>query len=352
MALRRFALLIAVLLAILPASAYAQQAPRQIYWGAIVDGTQYGYGNVPDDMRGITEFEAHAGKHVSIIPFGNVWQHQGQMIPFYPGQFEAVRQHGSIPLFTWLSMGDDNSQFTNKLIADGWYDNYIRTWAQAAKAWGHPLFLRFDHEMDGYWYPWGEGSPTPYGPIVNGNTPGSYVRMYRHVHDIFAQVGAYNVTWVWAVNHQCLCPGYYPPLSQVFPGENYINWTGIDAYNRYPWMWLSFRQMLLGGAGGIADTYHMVTRLAPDKPMMLPEMGSMESASDPNAKAAWYRDAFSQITWNFPIIRAVVQYNWANGGPTLPIESSPQSQAAFATAISSPAYLGNTFSGLGFWRIS
>ena len=46
-----------------------------------------------------------------------------------------------------------------------------------AQEWGHPFFLRFDWEMNGFWFPWSEG--------VNGNKPGEFVAAWRHVHDIF-----------------------------------------------------------------------------------------------------------------------------------------------------------------------
>jgi hypothetical protein len=36
----------------------------------------------------------------------------------------------------------------------GTYDAYITQWAQDAKNWGHPFFLRFDHELNGWWCPW------------------------------------------------------------------------------------------------------------------------------------------------------------------------------------------------------
>ena len=71
----------------------------------------------------------------------------------------------------------------------GTYDAYIREFAEGARDWGHPFFLRFNWEMNGDWFPWAER--------VNGNQPGEYVAAWRHVHDIFTAVGATNATWVW-----------------------------------------------------------------------------------------------------------------------------------------------------------
>lgn len=52
-------------------------------------------------------------------------------------------------------------------FAAGDHDGYLRTWADALRAWGHPVTVRFGHEVNGWWYPWAEG--------VNGNAAGSYV---------------------------------------------------------------------------------------------------------------------------------------------------------------------------------
>jgi hypothetical protein len=327
----------------------------QIYWGATIDGTQYGFGSVPHDMRAVAAFETNAGKPVAIIPFGGSWQAGGNWQTFDTAAFEAVRQHGSIPLFSWQSMGPDPSQFTNAIVASGAYDAYIHQWARAAAAWGHPFFLKFDHEMDGSWYPWGEGRTSVGGPIANGNTPGSYVAMYRHVHDIFTAEGATSVTWVWTVNQENTS-GRYPPLSQLYPGDAYVDWTGIDAYNRYLGAWQTFNQMFTGfinpTGDNVADTYQLVLNVAPTKPMMIPEFGTIENPTDPNVKSAWLRDAYlQQIPRTLPAVKAVLYYDNGSRNPTLPIESLPTSQAAFANSLASSVYSANTFGTLGTGRI-
>src|SRR5690349_24021953 len=45
----------------------------------------------------------------------------------------------------------------------------------------------FDWQMNGDWqFPW--------SAQLNGNTPADYIAAWRHVHDLFAQAGATNVT--------------------------------------------------------------------------------------------------------------------------------------------------------------
>src|SRR6202021_2452613 len=109
--------------------------------------------------------------------------------------------------------------FTLASIIAGDYDAYITNWATAAKAWGHPFFLRFAHEMNGNWYPWAAS--------VNGNTAGEYIQAWQHVHNIFVSVGATNATWVWCVN---VVAGMPTPIGQVYPGDNYVDWLALDGY--------------------------------------------------------------------------------------------------------------------------
>jgi beta-mannanase len=250
---------------------------------------------------------------------------------------QATRANGSIPMVTWGSWarenGVDQPAFRLATIAGGKYDDYIRRWALAAKRWNHPFFLRLDHEMnlDCCW-PWAEK--------MNGNTPGSYVAMWRHVHDIFTRVGATNVTWVWCPNRSYSASA---SLSKLYPGDKYVDWTCLDGYN---WGapggqdsagWLSFSQLF-------SSTYRLITtKIAPTKPMMIGETASAETGG---SKARWITDTFARLATSYPKIRAVVWFNDDEGGKDWPIESSAASQASFRAGISSDRYAANVFGGL------
>ena len=75
--------------------------------------------------------------------------------------------------------------------------------------------------MNGNWFPWAEHA--------NGNQPGDYVAAWRHVHDIFTQVGATNATWVWCPYVE-LAPEL-GPLARYYPGDDYVDWTSLDGFN-------------------------------------------------------------------------------------------------------------------------
>jgi hypothetical protein len=74
-------------------SAHADPAP--ILWGAYVDG-------VPWDASKLSSFEAKT-KGLSIIHWGQAWYRNGAYQPFFPKDFQTVRDHGSIPMLDWGS---------------------------------------------------------------------------------------------------------------------------------------------------------------------------------------------------------------------------------------------------------
>ena len=312
---------------------------RRLFWGAFVVGAPYGSaGNPPWDMSGLDAFEAHAGgKHVSILHLGQPWYVNGVAQPFYPKPLDAVRSRGAIPLIDWNSWdtanGGSETQPGFRLadIANGDHDRMIRAWAVGAKAWGKPLFLRFDHEMNGRWFPWSE--------IRNGNAAGDYAPAWRHVHDIFTSVGVTNVTWVWSPN--VAFPGSLP-LAGLYPGDAYVDWVGLDGYNWgtnpvKPSPWVTFSQL-------IGPTYATLGTIAPTKPVMIAEFASSEFGG---SKAAWIADALSPATLDaFPRIGGILWFNWSPEGVDWSIESSPSGESAFAAAIASPRFAGGEFRGL------
>ena len=331
------------------ATPVAQTTAPSIYWGALVDG------KVPSstNLQGVfNTFETRSRKKMSIIHWGQPWvMSNGTWGEFQTTYFQNVRNHGSIPMLNWtswrLGAGVNQSSFQLRDIYAGNYDSYIRRWATAAKNWGHPFFLRFNHEMNGWWYPWGEGKLAN-GAIVNGNSAGDFARAWRHVHRIFEAVGATNVTWVWSPNHMSTS-SQYPSLSTLYPGNDYVDWTGLSAYNKYS-SWIALNPLLTGSSGitYLKNSYSALVTVAPSKPMMLGEWASVEAGDGGTKKAAWIRDALvTQIPSNFPRIKAVVWFNWdVDTGKTYPIESSWAATDAWARAIASTKYAANQYANL------
>lgn len=293
------------------------------YWGVSMQ-------DVPWDMNKLGAWEGAAGKQVSIVHYWQFWKRNGVMQKFVPSIANNVRNHGAIPMITWppMNMGGPVEQADFQLadIIGGAYDDYIRQWATDVKAWGSPLFLRMAHEMNGYWFPWGE--------IANGNSQGQFVQAWRHVHDIFSSVGARNVTWVWCPN--IIFEGSsWPSFASLYPGDAYVDWTCTDGYNwgpDYPINggWIAFKELF-------GHTYSELAKVAPNKPIMIGEFASTEQGG---SKAEWIRDALgTQITKTFPRIRAAIWYNWFMDNVDWRVESSQNATNAFKQVIGSSHYV-------------
>jgi hypothetical protein len=314
-------------------------AAVSIYWGAGINGPDtYGYlyggswANPPWDDNTWNKFESNAGKKVSILSWSNSapWVHD---FNYFLSMHEKVRSRGDLSM---ISMNSGSVPLRD--VANGLYDSYLTTWAQQVAAWGHPFFLRWNWEMNGNWFPWSPG--------VNGNTASDSVAAWRHFHDLAAQAGASNITWVWCPN---VDPGgMWTPYDQVYPGDEYVDWTCLDGYNKgsvfSPPGWRSFSTIF-------SSSYSRLLQLAPSKPIMVGETSSEESGG---SKADWINNLLStELPGNFQGVKALVWLNWRNYDAGLKywwpweIESSSSAQAAFAAGIASPYYApGGTFGNL------
>jgi hypothetical protein len=317
------------------------QASASVYWGALVGTGGHVACATPQNMQPggpFDTFETRAKKGMSIVHWGLPWNMNGVFQAFPTDEFNSVRNHGSLPLLDWssevLGGGINQPNYALSKIDAGVYDNFIRQWALGAKAWGHPFFLRFDWEMNGDWqFPW--------SVQLNGNQPADFVRAWQHVHDLFAQAGASNATWVWCPNVSD--PGTVP-MAALYPGDSYVDWTCLDGYNKES-VWVNFNTLLTGkGINWLLNSYQEILAVAPTKPIMLGETGSIEAGDGGAKKANWITDAFlTQLPTNFPKVKAVVWFNLALGNQNLPIESSQPSLDAFSAAIGSGYYAANDF---------
>ncbi len=284
------------------------------------------------NLTPVTTFEHDIHKGVSIVMWYQGWgSTQGQN--FEPSWMDNVRNHGSLPMVTWepqdYTKGVNQPAFSLESIIDGSHDAYITSWAKASKAWGHPYFLRFAPEMNGYWFPWSE--------LTNGNKAGQYVQAWRHVHDIFTKQGATNVTWVWCPN--IVFPGNIP-LEKLYPGSAYVDWIGMDGYN---WAYVGKGHQPKTFSQLFQHTYDILLGMSLHKPMMVAETACTNTQVN---EANWITDAFTvQLPKYFPQIKAFIWFN-QNKETDWRVESSASTQKAFANAVNSSQYASNIYANM------
>jgi mannan endo-1,4-beta-mannosidase len=164
---------------------------------------------VPGSYEGITAFTAATGVKPDLVPYYSGWWE-----PFKASFAIAAAKQGAIPL-----VQIDPSGINIAAIASGRYDAYLATYADAVRAYRHPIVVSFGHEMNGFWYSWGRGQ----------TSPAVFVAAWRHIVRLFRSLRVRNVTWLWTVNAMDKRPRV-PSPKPWWPGSSYVTWVGIDGY--------------------------------------------------------------------------------------------------------------------------
>jgi hypothetical protein len=296
---------------------------KGVLWGVYTQGA-------PNSHARLTSLERAVGHKPAIVMWYQGWAGD----PSFPAQ-EArwLVSHGIVPMITWEPWrpprvhGEgavDQPYYRLARIAAGAFDSYIRSYARQIKRFRGPVMLRPFHEMDGTWYPW--------GGTVNGNSARSFIAAWRHVHNIFEEVGATNVTWVWSVNNGSVPDTPENSAGRYWPGSRYVDWIGISGFN---WgasssfgSWYTFDQVYKKRIGLLMQFR---------KPIVLTEIGATEVGGN---KASWIRQTFSTIVRQYPRVRAFVWYDQRDTElQDWRITSSPSSLAAFRGTLENPVFL-------------
>jgi hypothetical protein len=100
-------------------------------------------------------------------------------------------------------------------IARGVQDRYVTRFARSLARFPGEVYLRYAHEMNGYWYPWSRDAR-------------AYRWAWRRVVRLVRLAGARNVRFVWSAN-----ANLYEPLStwraglrRYWPGRRYVDLVG------------------------------------------------------------------------------------------------------------------------------
>jgi beta-mannanase len=194
---------------------------------------------------------------------------------------DGIWNRGSVPSISY------DLQVSNLAVAAGEIDANLDAVAAAMKTWlagpdgvyangdDRRAYFRPAWEGNGNWYRW---APCYYAG--GAGTAADYQAMWRHLHDHFTAAGidSGHLAWIFSVNSAdkvAACTA-----ESLYPGDAYVDWTGIDGYT-----------------GGTASTPSSVfttmagrlRTLAPSKPLSIDEWGADSLVSA--GKSAWI-DAF------------------------------------------------------------
>ena len=166
----------------------------------------------PPIARAAQSFASATGVRPAVVEFYTAF-----LKPFPRYEAAQAAGRGSLPLVQVNFRGVSLAR-----IASGHYDRYLRHYAMTVKAFSCQVAISLGHEMNGSWYSWG----------LPDTRPATFIAAWRHIHRIFSAGQVRNVTWSFDPDHiwQSAHGGSW--AKEWWPGRAYVDWIGIDGYQR------------------------------------------------------------------------------------------------------------------------
>jgi len=142
---------------------------------------------------------------------------------------------------------------------------YKINWCSINYPWLNADFSGSKSRINGNWYVW---SGNKNGQANGG--PAQVVAVWKYVVARFKAKYANNVKWVWTPNGPSIdrSEAEWNKVSNYWPGDEYVDWIGLDAYNFYPWdPWGSERRSEILTL--VFDNFTMTVQYLVDQPMMI-----------------------------------------------------------------------------------
>lgn len=269
--------------------------------------------STPDgrDLGQLDAFRESIGGHR--VATWTIWSQWGRpdFSPFPTAAAVGARARGAVPMIWWEPISPDDwsdPTFTrHQNIIDGDHDDYIRAFALDAKAYRSTVLLRFAHQANSDYLPWAWGYSK-----TDDNTVGTFIAAWRHVRDLFREVGALNVKFVWSIATQT-CAGDCLTRRLGYPGDRWVDYMAFT--------WENWGEAQPGSVVPSEPTVSMldgfrpvVARLAAvsDKPIVAV---AMASSPDGGTRAAWIRRGYHQVYRYLPRVVAIMYLNVDLSGP-------------------------------------
>jgi mannan endo-1,4-beta-mannosidase len=248
------------------------------YLGVYADG-------VPESYSGVTAFTKATGVRPRLVLYYSGW-----LEPFQASFATTAAKHGAVPL-----VQIDPTDVSVTAIAKGQYDTYLTSYAEAVRAYRHPVILSFGHEMNGIWFSWG----------YRYTSPTAFVAAWRHIVTLFREVGTRNVTWLWTVNIIKTQHGQIPGPAAWWPGSSYVTWVGIDGYYLQPsWQFVPI----------FGPTVAAVRELTGD-PILIAETSATPAADQPAKIADLFAGIHMYGLLGFVWFNATASHDYHLNGP-------------------------------------
>ncbi len=256
-------------------------------WGAYVG----------DGASDLSNFETLVGKSMNLYADFEGWDNS------FPSALSSkVGQKGKTLIIFWEpSFGYDS-------IINGSKDEYIKSFAASAKAYGYPVILVPFDEMNLNEEAWGYGQ--------NGNTAAKFKTAWQRIHDLFS--GVTNVKFGVAYNNVSIPATSGNTFSDYYPGDDYVDYVGVDGFN-FGNPWQTFGQVFDTAIDQL-QCFH--------KPIYIFSTASTAGTQ----KSAWITEGLGAHIKSYSNIAGWVWFN-QGGSPNWLVNSDTSSLSAFKAII-------------------
>jgi hypothetical protein len=249
-----------------------------------------------------------------------------------PAFLTAVKASGRTPLLRLMpwdpAAGANQATYSLSNIARGDFDSFFASIADGLKGYGSSVYVCLMPEMNGNWYPWGNGQ--------NANSTTNFINAWRHVVGVFRGRGATNVKFVWAPYVKNYLSGSRSsvPFLNFYPGNSYVDVLGVSGYNYGATTGASYSSF----SALFSTSYTDLTRISSAKPIWITKTGTASDSEptrtspDPLTKAAWITDMWKTLPAKFPRVSTVVWDNVA-GDRDWRADENAASIAAFGGVV-------------------
>jgi len=303
-------------------------SPARDYFGFSEDG-------VPGDTSLMKSLAVRAGKAPSTVGWFSSFDDS-----YRADLVEKAWDSGALPVISWQPVDSGSgTSYSLTSIINGSHDAYLRRFAGDVVREDLPVALRFAHEMNGNWYGWSAGQ-TDWN-----NSPAKYIAAWRHVWQVFDEVGATDdVIWLWSPNRvDDLNPTATNGLTAMaddYPGDAYVDWVGASVYLRN----VDTGPTYAASFGKTVAALEQVT----DKPIFFGETAAVQSSGgvDETAlKASWTANVLPRLAAD----PRIVGWLWFNNQKATVVngvevtndwrfDSSTAARDAFRAAVAGDGY--------------
>ncbi|MBI2120292.1 MAG: hypothetical protein HYT94_01555 [Parcubacteria group bacterium] len=271
---------------------------------------KWGFYENRSEPEKILALEQTLGKSPDMIAVFIHWGNENGF-PFY--LVHTIKDRGKTLVIFWEATdyaagGAEQPRFSYDAILRGDWDEYMRSFAADAKAYGAPVILIPFSEANGDWFPW--------SGTRNGNTPEKAILAYRHVHDMFTN--AENVKFGWAPNNDSFPERPENSIEKYYPGDTYVDYVGVNGFN-FGDPWQTFDEMFRAPLALLA-TYN--------KPIYI---FSFASAAGVN-KPVWVTETFTKDIFKYPKVEGWIWFN-ENKERDWRIDSEQETLTAFKAIL-------------------